>query len=393
MSRFGLFEAFGVELEYALVDAETLRVLPAADRLLEAAAGGRADEVDVGGITWSNELALHVIELKTTEPAAALGGLEARFQDAVRRANGMLGGLGGRLMPGGMHPFMDPERESRLWPHGYGEVYAAFDRIFGCKGHGWTNLQSAHLNLPFRGDSEFGRLHAAIRLLLPILPAISAASPVVERRGTGLLDNRLDVYRRNCARVPSIAAAVVPEAVFTRADYEREILGRMYRDIAPLDPGGILQEEWLNARGAIARFERDTIEIRVIDAQECPAQDLAVLRAASGAARSLVEERWSSVEEQRRQRTEALSSIFLACVKDAERARIPDAGYLACLGLRAPMEAGDVWREISEEPGLGTILEKGPLARRMLRALETRTLESVCGELCDCLGEGRPFDA
>ena len=45
----------------------------------------------------------------------------------------------------------------------------AFDRVFGCRQHGFANVQAMQLNLPFRGDLEFGRLHAAIRLLLPIL--------------------------------------------------------------------------------------------------------------------------------------------------------------------------------------------------------------------------------
>jgi len=38
----------------------------------------------------------------------------------------------------------------------------------------------------------------------------------------------------------------------------------------------VLQNEWLNSRGAIARFERDTIEIRVLDSQETPAAELAI---------------------------------------------------------------------------------------------------------------------
>ena len=44
----------------------------------------------------------------------------------------------------------------------------------------------------------------------------------------------------------------------------------MYRAIDPLDTEGILQEEWLNSRAAIARFDRGAIEIRCMDTQECP---------------------------------------------------------------------------------------------------------------------------
>src|SRR5690606_18371458 len=100
-----------------------------------------------------------------------------------------------------------------------------FDRIFNCGGHGWANLQSVHLNLPFANDAEFGRLHTAIRLLLPLMPALAASSPLVERRMTGVLDNRLEFYRSNAKRVPSVTGLVVPEPALTRQEYEQDILG------------------------------------------------------------------------------------------------------------------------------------------------------------------------
>ncbi|HYE03301.1 MAG TPA: glutamate-cysteine ligase family protein, partial [Phycisphaerales bacterium] len=199
--RLGLFDAFGVELEYMIVDRQTLGVRPIADRVLMAGARSAEPvsdaEVPETGIGWSNELVLHVIELKTVEPVPALAGLPARFADSVRRVNRILSSLGARLMPSAMHPLMDPARDMRLWPHDNAEIYAAFDRIFGCTGHGWSNLQSVHLNLPFRGDEEFGRLHAAVRLILPMLPALAASSPMMDGRVTGVADNRLAVYRTN----------------------------------------------------------------------------------------------------------------------------------------------------------------------------------------------------
>jgi glutamate---cysteine ligase / carboxylate-amine ligase len=152
-----------------------------------------------------------------------------------------------------MHPWMDPRRETRLWPHGNRAIYKTFDRLFDCRGHGWSNLQSTHLNLPFRGDEEFRRLHTAIRLLLPLLPALAASSPFVEGRAAPMLDMRLEVYRHNCARVPSIAGRIVPEWVPTPACYEERILARIQRDLEPLDPERRLHAEWVNARGAIAR--------------------------------------------------------------------------------------------------------------------------------------------
>jgi gamma-glutamyl:cysteine ligase YbdK (ATP-grasp superfamily) len=255
----GLFEAFGVELEYMIVDADTLDVRPAADELLAAVGGGYEVEVELGPVAWSNELALHVVEIKTNGPVASLGGLGALFQEHVGRIGSLLAPLDARLLPGGMHPWMDPHAELRLWPHENNRIYATFDRIFGCRGHGWANLQSTHINLPFGDDEEFGRLHAATRLVLPILPGIAASSPFVDGAPSGLMDARLDAYRTNSARVPSVTGHVIPEPVFTRAAYEGRLLQGIYDDLAPLDPEGVLRHEWVNARGCIARFDREVL--------------------------------------------------------------------------------------------------------------------------------------
>ena len=82
-----LFEAFGVEIEYMIVDARTLDVRPITDRVFQAVAGQIVSDVEVGEITWSNELTAHVIELKTTEPARSLAPLPAEFNASVRRIN------------------------------------------------------------------------------------------------------------------------------------------------------------------------------------------------------------------------------------------------------------------------------------------------------------------
>jgi gamma-glutamyl:cysteine ligase YbdK (ATP-grasp superfamily) len=109
--------------------------------------------------------------------------MAAGFQAEVRAIGRQLEPLGARLMPTAMHPWMNPAAETRLWPHDQAEIYQAYDRVFGCSQHGQANLQSMHLNLPFANDAEFARLHAAVRLVLPILPALAASSPIVERPG------------------------------------------------------------------------------------------------------------------------------------------------------------------------------------------------------------------
>jgi gamma-glutamyl:cysteine ligase YbdK (ATP-grasp superfamily) len=407
-SPLHLFQAFGVELEYMIVDRQTLDVLPVADRVLHSIAGRYVSDVEFDDVSWSNELVLHVIELKTTGPAPRLEPLAEAFQTHVRRVNELLVPLGGRLMPSAMHPWMDPHREMRLWPHEYSPVYEAYHRIFDCRGHGWANLQSVHLNLPFAGDEEFGRLHAAIRLLLPIMPALAASSPLVDRRLSGMMDTRLDVYRTNSQRIPSITGAVIPEPVYTAADYDREVFQRMYRDIAPLDPEGVLQDEFLNARGAIARFDRGAIEIRVLDVQECPAAAVAVCAAIVAVLKALTDELWQDVQAQQAFATEPLRAILLDAVRDAERAVITDRRYLEQFSYRdaARATAGDLWQHLAETTGvlsddspwagpLRTILRDGPLARRIAacvgQSASPERLAAVYAQLCDCLAEGHMF--
>ncbi|GIW80197.1 MAG: glutamate--cysteine ligase [Gemmatales bacterium] len=402
MTSHHLFEAFGVEMEFMIVDDESLSVKPICDRVIFDVAGDFCSEVEQGELCWSNELARHVIELKTNGPAKALSNLPTLFQRHVVRLNELLRVHQACLMPTAMHPWMDPVRELELWPHDYNPVYEAFNRIFDCRGHGWANLQSVHLNLPFANDEEFGRLHAAIRLLLPLIPALAASSPVVDGKPNGVLDNRVDAYCRNSANVPSVAGKIIPEAVFTIADYHERILQPMYRAIAPLDPEGILQHEWLNARGAIARFERNTIEIRLVDTQECPAADLAVCQAIVAVAKTLVQERWTSWQEQQSFAVDSLADILVSSIRDADATIIEDDSYLRQFGWAdGPIPAIRLWRhaiETADQPEgnsipLQQILKNGTLARRILHALkdDTGRLPLVYRALCRCLADGRMF--
>lgn len=377
---WGLFEVFGVEIELMIADRGTLAVKPIADELMRDVAGSYVCDVDNGAVSWSNELASHVIELKTTEPVPALDELPGLFHANVQEINDLLGRWEAMLLPTGAHPLMDPQTETRVWPHESGEVYRLYDRMFDCRGHGWSNLQSVHLNLPFADDAEFARLHAAVRLVLPIIPALSASSPVLDGRITGFADTRLEVYRHNQERIPSISGKVVPEAVFSEMAYRECILEPIARDIAPHDPNGVLSEKFVNSRGAIARFDRHAIEIRVIDSQECPTGDLAVLGAIVAVLRGLTGDAWIRLEKQMEWDTDRLAGIFLATIRDAEAAVIRDSGYLQAFGMRAAVAtAGELWGHIVEElhepmpegvaAALGRILDRGTLATRILRRL------------------------
>lgn len=347
-------------------------------------------EVERGDFAWSNELVGHVIELKTARPALAARGLAAGFHAEVAAVESHLDPMGARLLGTGAHPFMDPASETRLWAHGSNEVYALYDRVFGCRGHGWSNLQSAHLNLPFRGDEEFGRLHAAVRVLLPLLPALAASTPILDGVDTGMADARLEAYRTNQARIPSLTGVVIPERVFTRADYERVIFGPIVRDMGPFDHDGVLDRHFLNSRGAIARFDRGSIEIRLLDLQECPEHDLGIIELVVEALRALVEGRWAGDALVRDLDERALADALTGTTARGERALITHTPLLHALGWRrGDVTAGRLWGHVADEVGgalsagggrvVESILSHGTLSTRIRSALGADRDAAVLG--------------
>ena len=85
------------------------------------------------------------------------------------------------------------------------------------------------MNLPFADDEEFGRLHAAIRIVLPILPALSASSPIADGRPTGMLDTRLDVYRTIVGASPRSPGMSCPSRCSAKRIIAQEILNAAVR--------------------------------------------------------------------------------------------------------------------------------------------------------------------
>jgi len=413
-----LFQVFGVEIEYAVVRKDTLAVDPSADRLLAALGGSPNSHPAAGNVEADNELAAHVLEIKCKDPAVDLAAQARDFAAYVKLANRTLAQWDCRLMPGGMHPFMDPTRESRIWPHEDSQIYRTFDRIFGVRGHGWFNIQSVHLNLPFSGDAEFSRLHNAISLLLPMLPALAASSPVFEGAHHGWLDGRLSHYVNNQRKLPSIIGGIIPEPVGSEGEYREAILAPMYREIAPLDGEEIMQEEWLNSRAAIARFERGSIEIRCLDTQERATADLALCHWVISMLRHLMGTGSDLLAVHRKVPAGLLKALFLDTARRGMSAPVPGEFPFAAFGLDRQATAGAFLMALTAKsvggasgaaaspavataisaadeafrPSIDLILSEGNLAERILRAAPEASLyPAVYARLCECLETDSPF--
>ncbi len=404
---YRIFEVFGVEIEYMIVDRNTLAVKPITDELFKRVTGGYVSDYENGTVDWSNELVNHVLELKTHRPEGSLTELDKSFAANVQEINGFLKEMDAMLLPTGAHPFMDPYKEMELWKHEYNEIYNLYNRIFDCRGHGWANLQSTHINLPFQGDEEFKRLHAAIRLLLPIIPALSASTPMLDSKLTGFTDSRLETYRHNQAKFPIISGKVIPEAVFSKEEYHIQIFDRIRETIRPYDTENILDHHFLNSRGAIARFDRGAIEIRIIDIQECPAADLSILSAIVAVLKVMSQEKWAPLSKQVEWHENELFDIFLKVIKEGENALIDNIAYLEMFGLgEEPLTAAELWGFILPDIRdqlperyyeiISKIIAHGSLSSRISRSLgpepDAQKIKDVYRQLANCLHFNHLFE-
>jgi len=176
----------------------------------------------------------------------------------------------------GMHPLLRLA-DARVWSHRDRGIYAALSRIFNLNHHGWLNIQSFQLNLPYKNEAEAVRLYNALTNVLPYLPAVAAASPIYESKIGRYVDNRLHFYLTNQLEVPSITGCLIPEYISSFEEYEKLTVQQYSEDLTKAKaPRCLLNKEWLNSRGAVIRLDRKAIEIRILDEQESVKSDVAL---------------------------------------------------------------------------------------------------------------------
>lgn len=403
--KYHLFEVYGIELEYMLVYNTNFKVAPIVDQLISKKTGKVTSDVDNGEIAWSNELVAHVIELKTNGPTNNLNSLPNYFNENIKEINTILKSLDAKLLPSASHPLMNPLKDTQLWKHSYSEVYELYNKIFDCKGHGWSNVQSTHINLPFFDDKEFEKLHAAVRILLPLIPGLCASSPILEGKNTGFKDTRLEFYKTNQKEIPELTGLVIPERVFTKVDYYATIFEPIKKAIKPFDTKNILDHHFLNSRGAIARFDRNAIEIRLIDIQECPKADVAICVLIIEVLKLLVGKKLASLKSQKKWTKEPLFDILNEAIKNGEDAKISNLDYLELFGISEKTNISSVWLHLfqisksnideSHHKAIETILEHGTLATRILKAIGTNDSQEhiikIYTALGECLEENKMF--
>jgi gamma-glutamyl:cysteine ligase YbdK (ATP-grasp superfamily) len=233
--------------------------------------------VRLGEIAFGKELQAHVAEFKANTPFDSPEVFEETMQEAVETILGFLEKhYGARLLGLGMHPSLRLG-EAKVWSHRHRQIYEALSKIFNLNQHGWLNIQSFQLNLPYRNQREAVKLYNALANVLPYLPAVAASSPIYESKIGDCMDNRLRFYLTSQSEVPSITGDIIPEYIGSFEEYEKTTVQQYSEDLAKLNaPKCLLNKAWLNSRGAVIRFDRRAVEIRVLDEQECVKSDVAL---------------------------------------------------------------------------------------------------------------------
>ncbi|MDI6719272.1 MAG: glutamate-cysteine ligase family protein [Methanomicrobiales archaeon] len=261
----------GTEHEYSINDA-AFHPLPISDRLMEILSGSVRSELPFGEIELSKELQKHVLEIVPRRPAASIAALESTLYGGLKHLHAALDGRC-RFLGLGMHPLLRLT-ETAVWDHEEKEIYEAYHRLFDLRQHGWLNIQALQINIPYADPVRMTGMFNRIRALIPYLVAVTAASPCVEGRLTGCVDNRIHYYRINQAKIPDICRDLIPERIRSLEDYQ-EIQQAIYRQLK--EKGAeILCREWVNSRGVIVRFSRQCLEIKAMDEQECIRSDMAI---------------------------------------------------------------------------------------------------------------------
>ena len=256
------------------------------------------------------------MEIKANQPFKSPVEFEETMHNAVLTLNGIVEKQGAMLLGTGMHPLLKLS-DTGVWPHYHRKIYSEYGKIFNLNQHGWLNIQSFHLNLPYQKEADALAIHNQLANLCTYLPAITASSPIFEGNYGPDVDNRLQFYRVNQKEVPSIAGDVIPEYVSSLRGYKRDVIGRYSQDLAKAGADKtLLNREWVNSRGIIFRFDRCALEVRVMDEQECVKSDVALACFVRAALRGLIASNAELLPHA------ALVKDFNAVIKDGLNAKV-----------------------------------------------------------------------
>ena len=284
-----ILDAVEIGLEYIIADRRTLQTRNIASAVLHRLSESKKESDPLPLIQISNTLVQHSLRFSNTLPASNFHKLEAAFLDSIEEVNQELEKNDAFLLPGGVHPFMDPKKEGYLYDIETHNPLISLARKIDYRRHSWLNRQISVFRIPYNTEGEFAQLHNALILLLPYIPALAASSPYLDGDWQEYLDERIYRQSRKVSKIPPIVGTFIPEACDTLEEYGKSVLNPIAESVADLIGSLPAKEvERINGRAAIALPSQKKIEIRILSTQEAPSMDLALIAFIIGALKSLL---------------------------------------------------------------------------------------------------------
>jgi carboxylate-amine ligase len=255
----------GLEEEFAVLDAETLGLVPRFEELRDVAAA--EDPALFEAI--AGELISSEIEIRSgrgEDFADALG----RQRDLRQRLFALAGGRGVALGATGTHPWSDYREQRNIDTEHYRRVVDGLQYVARR-----NNTFSLHVHVGVRGGDRAVRVCDRLRPVLPLLLAVSANSPYLDARDAGLHSARSQAFTKSFPRCG------IPDAFGTWAAFHGYI-DFLVRTRSIVE----YTQVWWSIR---PHFSFGTVEVRICDAQ-------------------------STAQE-----SEALAALIVACVAQAAR--------------------------------------------------------------------------
>jgi glutamate---cysteine ligase / carboxylate-amine ligase len=237
----------GIEEEFALIDPETLELIPRFEVLKEAGAADPVLSESIAGELISSE-----IEIRSGT-GADVEDARMRQSEARRRLFALARAHGVTLGSTGTHPLSDYRVQHIIDTEHYRRVEE------GLKYVAWrNNTFSLHVHVGIRGADRAVRVCDRLRPVLPLLLAVSANSPYIDGRDSGLHSGRTQTFTKSFPRCG------IPDVFGSWAAWE-DYVGLLVRT------GSIVEftQLWWSVR---PHHAFGTVEVRICDAQMTAAE-------------------------------------------------------------------------------------------------------------------------
>jgi len=237
----------GIEEEFAVLDPTDLGLTPRFEDLSAAAAADPALAASIAGELISSE-----IEIRSGR-GADLAAARSAQHDRRRRLFALAAQRGVALGATGTHPWSDYREQHTIETEHYRRVEDGLQYV------AWrNNTFSLHVHVGIEGADRAVRVCDRLRPVLPLLLAISASSPFLDGRDSGLHSARTQIFTRSFPRCG------VPDS-FGTWDAFADYIDFLIRTRSIVE----YTQVWWSIR---PHFAFGTVEVRICDAQPTAAE-------------------------------------------------------------------------------------------------------------------------